>query len=422
VDSTKSAPAAIIVTAVPLPDITSVSPNVIYADGSLIGTLSLQFNGDNFASGQFINFNTPESAVVTSTTATQISLQLSLDTPHFSPGFITATVCENANGTNCGTSGTVVFLGAQNYCVASASEELFCLDQAQGLFATSAQNGYIRKYKADGTVDGSFLVGAICHSIAVDGKTGVVVIDGGTIKQDGTPTNIIPAGGSSGAVMAVAADNGYVGLVQSTNNSASFYDVTGGSGSTPTVVTATGLGNHPAAIAMATIGVETDAYVVSVNGTPSLYKVRASDAYTGEEPALALPGITPMSSMPNVVTGGWQVVVFDSGSGLGTAAVLSTYDHLLVLVNTSTWAVTKSVSLSGTPFRIATDTANGRIIVAYANPANATTTYDAVDALSGVVTPLSSTSSLLSVGLVVSSDGTKLYSSQRNQLEVKQAQ
>jgi hypothetical protein len=99
--------------------------------------------------------------------------------------------------------------------------------------------------------------------------------------------------------------------------------------------------------------------------------------------------------------------------------VLSTYDRLLLLVNESTWTVTKSVKLSGTPFRIATDMANGTVIIAYANPASVTTTYASVDALSGTETPLTSKSSLLSVGLVISSDGTKLYSSQRNQMDVE---
>jgi hypothetical protein len=79
----------------------------------------------------------------------------------------------------------------------------------------------------------------------------------------------------------------------------------------------------------------------------------------------------------------------------------------------------KSVKLSGTPFRIAADTTHGAVIVAYADPESMTTTYASVDALSGTVTPLTSTSSLLSVGLVISSNGTKLYSSQRNQMDVE---
>lgn len=75
--------------------------------------------------------------------------------------------------------------------------------------------------------------------------------------------------------------------------------------------------------------------------------------------------------------------------------------------------------LTGTPFRITADVTHGAVIVAYADLANATTTYTSVNASSGTVTPPLNTSSLLSVGLAVSSDGTNLYSAQRNQIEVK---
>jgi hypothetical protein len=188
-------------------------------------------------------------------------------------------------------------------------------------------------------------------------------------------------------------------------------------------VTASNLGNYPEAIACATLGGETDAYVVSINDspTPLLHKVRESDAYTGEEPALALPGFTPWSTVlaANPVGGGVQIVVFASGPAAGTVAVLSAYDQVLDLVNASTWTLIKSVKLSGIPFRIVADLTHGNVIVAYADVANARTTYGSVAALSGVVNPpLTSTSSLLSVGFAVSADGTKLYSAQRNQIQV----
>ena len=89
------------------------------------------------------------------------------------------------------------------------------------------------------------------------------------------------------------------------------------------------------------------------------------------------------------------------------------------LVNANTLKVTQRVVLTGTPFRITADITHGAVIVAYANPANGTTTYASVDVASGTVTPLLNTSSLLSVGLAVSSHGTNLYSAQRNQIEVK---
>ena len=191
-------------------------------------------------------------------------------------------------------------------------------------------------------------------------------------------------------------------------------------------VTASNLGTTPWAITMGTFGTETDAFVASADGTPSLYEVRASDA-TVLQPALPLPGVTPKSTVvaASVVAGGLYDVVFDSGSASGTIAVLSTYDQLLLFVDRSSWTVTKSISLSGvqgTPFRIVADVANGAVIVAFANPASVTTTYASVDVATGTVTPLESTSSLLSVGLAVSSDGTKIYSAQRNQIEVKSNQ
>ncbi len=421
-----NASATVTVNAAPLPDITSVVPATIYADAEII-VGNIQVNGSGFAVGQtFITSGIVfgSGAIAQVVSPTQIALSLSFDTPHYSPGFITMNLCENSNGTNCGTPGTLAFLGARNYLASSSTGEWFFLDQAQG--APSGQNGYVRKYKADGTAESNCYIGALLHSIAVDDVTGFFIVDGvaydasaqnggaGSCDRSYTPyAQNLP----SGTIMATAAKNGFTCFTQPSNNAAYCFDLTGGQGATP-FVTASNLGNDPEPIAMGTFGTETDAFVLSVNDTPSplLHKVRASDAYTGEEPALPLPGITPASAVQaaNVTAGGWQVIVFDSGPASGTIAVLSTYDQLLVLVNESTWTVTQSVKLSGIPFRIVADDVNGRVLVAYANPVNATTAYAWVDAASGAVTPLTSTSPLLSVGLGF--DGTNIVSSQRSQI------
>ena len=172
---------------------------------------------------------------------------------------------------------------------------------------------------------------------------------------------------------------------------------------------------------MGTFGSETDAFVFSRNGTPTLYKVRAADAST--EGSVALPGITPYSTVQaHSWAGGWQVAVFDSGPLAGFVAVFSQPDDLILFVNASTMKLAGSIKLSGTPFRIAKDVANGYVIVASANLQNFTTTYASVNPGSGamnpVVTPLTSTDTLLSVGILVSADGTKIYSGQRNALDV----
>ncbi len=561
----------------------------------------------------------------------EIQLGLGFGGNDWSPGWLTFAICENTNDTNCGTSQSVAFLGSRNQCATSASGEIFCIDPTQS--ASSSTNGYVRKYKSDGTADGSFYSGP-AYSIAVDNKTGDVLLDGNDYDENGNDSDVpVPENIPPGMIMAVAAENGYCCFTQpsnnyeSSNNSVSCYNLAAASFGGVPVVSALNLGNNPEPIAMGTFGSETDALVVSVNDASSfhLHKVRALDAYAGEEPALALPGTTPESAVvaANITAGGAQVVAFGdpsewinitatsqansgvsaseliqfgpassniavsvspqsvtsqqnltgwtqqysaavsgttnqqviwsvngvvggnqqfgtisttglyqntaggeygddvvtatsvtdpaksgiadityayttacennptdpscpvfiglspptasvgpnqtmqftaivndpsdpnpkliwtvngitggnatvgtiSATGLyaapavkppspasGIVAVLSTYDQLLLLVDVNTWSITKSIDLSGfqgTPFRIFADTVNGSVIVAFANPESVTTTYASVDALSGTVTPLTSTSSLLSVGGVVSSDGTKLFLSMRDQMDIQ---
>lgn len=408
----------------------SASPNTMYAnsqfsqDVQIIGS-NLE-NASTFTSGILFG----DSALIDITSPTQATMSASFGTPQYSPGFWSVWGCTNSNQTGCGTSVLNAFLGARNYLVASSSGELFFLDQAQG--AAAGQNGYVREY-SNGVESGSCFIGALIHSVAFDSTTSILIADGvpyypsgpnfGTTNGGTCDFSDVPApqGFPSGMVMGSAADNGYAGFTQPTNNSASFYNLTGGKNSQPTVVTASGLGNYPEPIVMATYGPETDAFVVSVNDSPcALHKVRVADAYTGEESALPLPSCTSMSAVQaaNPVAGGWQIVAFDDGPASGTIVVLSAYDQTLWFVNESAWTITKSVKLSGVPFRIAEDVTHGAVIVAYVDIANAMTTYASVSVPSGVVTPLTSTSNLLSVGLVVSTDGTKIDSAQRNQIQV----
>jgi len=62
------------------------------------------------------------------------------------------------------------------------------LDQAQG--TATGRNGYLRKYKVDGTADGSCLLGAVDDSIAVDDVAGFYLTDGNACSgstQNGVP-------------------------------------------------------------------------------------------------------------------------------------------------------------------------------------------------------------------------------------------
>jgi hypothetical protein len=394
--------------------------SVDWAEVWLAGVSFSTSNSDSTDVLCAVDFNNVDTSAVYSNEATA---ELDFGTRFYSPGWLGFAVSEKSDCSNLGSSQTLAFTGAQNYLVPSSSGYYF-LDQAQGL--PTGQNGYIREYDSKGIASGSCFVGAGDHSIAFDKKTNYVIgnghplypsgpnfgtANGGTCDFADVPN---PQGTPSGEVTASAADNGYAGFLQPANNSASFYDLTGGTASQPTVFTATNLCDLPWAIAMGTFGTETDGFVACA-GTPVLRKVRASDAYAGEEPALPLPGVTPLSDVVKATfySGGLYVVVFDSGPASGTVVILSVYDQLLLLVNQNTWAITQSIKLTGNPFRIVADAPNGRVLVEFADPANKVSTFAWVDALSGAVTPSNLTSSLLGVGLAF--DGTNIVPAMRNQ-------
>ena len=413
--------ATVTVTAPPLPNSTAVAPTRSISTGAMLFVGGI-LTGSNYANTDTIyrtGFDELQAWNVVN--SDEITLEMAFGANDWSPGWLTFASARTR---------TIRIAGPRNRSrswdrgtIARHRQAVNILfDQAQS--PSSTTNGYVRKYKSDGTADGSFYVGSLFFSIAVDNKTGNVLLDGHDYDENGGVKVAIPKQfpSSTADVVAVAAENGYGCFTQPSNNSASCYDLTGGNVIVP-VVSALNMGVQPEAIAMGTFGSETDCFVVSVNDASSfhLHKVRASDAYAGEVPPLALPGTTPASGVvaANPVAGGAQAVVLDNGPASGTIAVLSTYDQLLLFVDESTWTVTWSVKLSGTPFRIFADTMNGNVIVAYANPESVKTTYASVDALSGTVTPLTSTSSLLSVGGVVSSDGTKLFLSMRDQMDIQ---
>jgi hypothetical protein len=85
--------------------------------------------------------------------------------------------------------------------------------------------------------------------------------------------------------------------------------------------------------------------------------------------------------------------------------------------------VTKSVDLAsylgeGTAFRGAADTTHGVAVVAYTDATAGLTRFLWVNAVTGEVKVLTSTSTLLATGLGVSGDGTMIYACNRTQCQV----
>jgi len=105
------------------------------------------------------------------TDPSQIAANLSFDTRHYSPGWITFSVSCPSGASN---SANVAFVGNQNTLALSAGGEMYQLDQAQG--APAGQNGFVRTFNPNGTGQGSFLVGALANGIAFGDTTGQVLV------------------------------------------------------------------------------------------------------------------------------------------------------------------------------------------------------------------------------------------------------
>jgi hypothetical protein len=185
------------------------------------------------------------------------------------------------------------------------------------------------------------------------------------------------------------------------------------------------MGSQPSSLAVGTVGTETQALVLSRNGTVTLW--RQSLSGSSPEGSVSLAGITPISTVQaaNPIAGGWQVVYANTGPAVGTVAVLSTPDNYVTFVNAMTMQPTKNATLTaGIWNQIASDNVHGTFILASANPQTAstqgsTTTFASVNPSTGVVTPLTSKSTLLAAGFAVSADGNWLYICSRSACETQ---
>jgi hypothetical protein len=389
---------------VPVPTITGNNVPYLYGDQEL-GFVPVQLTGSGFLATDTIASN-PSGLVQLAQIAssTQVNVTLGYGTPQTQPAFDTLTIA-TSDGLHS-TSTSIPFIGDQNLLALSASGELYFL--AEG-------DGTVWKYKSDGTPDGSVAGGEYDNGIAVDDKTNLVVL----AQRSGASVNIIGGGAPSNGTkaMGVAARNGNGAAVQPTINEVSFFDITQ---QLPTFNSLT-IGSQPISLAMGLVGSTTHAYVISRDGSPTLWDITVSGGNPTLVNAQAIPGVTPVATLwaTNPYAGGWHVADIDSGPAVGTVATLFTADRSLTLYNASL-AIIKTITIPGIPFRLVADKADGVFIIAVVDQANVRTTFVSVNATTGVVTQLTSVTptGLLAVGLQVSADGKSIYACQQTQCVV----
>jgi hypothetical protein len=409
------------------PTISSIVPQSIYLDSVQQGTsTNVQINGSGFLPGCTLRDSLfGDTTLPSGSNPNQIVLNLSFDTAHYSPGWITFSVSCLAGTSN---SANVAFVGNQNTLALSASGGLYQLDQAQG--APTGQNGFVRVFNSSGTATGSFSVGAPTNGITFADGAGWVLVSysGGPVEMyDPTvgsqPVNL--AGITPGPSIGVATTGNFGCATEpAAPGNLACFDVLINLFNPPFNIAAAG--NEPWSLSMVTLttgsGTESDALVYSREST-ELRRYGITEMVPDRPTmtlvkSLSLTGITPEDQLAGSPNGGWQVVTFGSGVMAGKAAFLSQYDRTLVLVDLNTMTEQGRVTLPGIPFRIAADATHGTVIVAFANVTAGLTRFAKVDVATATVSNLNATSSLLVTGLAVSADGSSLFCAMRSGLAV----
>jgi hypothetical protein len=446
-------------------------PQVFYSDGPL-SSVTVRILGSGFTSAD--TFTVAPSLWGTGNitphyvNSTEWDYIFTLDSMHFSPGWITFQFCPAASNT-CSTSSAapaainLAFIGNQNTAVVNPDGNLFQLSQAQG-YVNPLANGYVYEYEPVGSgatttlyPNGTgALLGAFYNSIAVDNIASSAWDY--LFSLDGTIYSFVASlplthGQISGGVSNLTASSVldhygcsvYQIVVSATGSVVCTSDITAGS-SIKTAVGPSSLAPWGVAMVRTYNASSTDPTQVASNNYYAVVYARGDAAVRRYDFGLAtdgsistitqpkgvvLPEFTTKGSTSGLWTDGWWIVAFNPAYSyptasplLGKVAVLSRYDKKLavLVVDNLTLSMVGVVDLNayGDPIRMAADQTNGRVIIAFANPSSQTTSFVAVDmtptlpwSAEPAVTQLTSTATLLATGLAVSPDGTTLYACSR---------
>ena len=392
--SVTTSPVTITVTSTAI-QLTSVNNPVTYCVGQC-GFLTLTFTGANLAAGQ-VPSCTPNSNILSAQviSSTQVSITFGIDQVHEGSGWRSCKICKG-DGTGC--SGTVAFgLYSQNMCAEAPSGEMFCLNPQETVAGQSA-NGYVDKFKPDGTPDGKFLVGSPTCCIAVDNVTGYVLVDKTVYAEDGVSARPYFQGFQPEPVVANIAENGWICVLQPTApNNLTCSNITGPATSWPLPVASTNVGTNPQSLAIVVNGGKT--YVdVLTSSTPTLWSVDTS--------TMATITSQPVTDVTANLPGGSAISTFDS---LGTGLITSFVDKVAIPFSETTLKQGNAITLPGVPVS-ATSTANGIAVIGNADQPNAGGTLTEVNPTSGAVTLVPSVeTSVLPVGTVPASTGKGFF-------------
>ena len=376
--------------------LTSVNQPVTFCVGQC-GFLTLTFTGANLATGE-VPSCTPNCNILSAQVlnSTQVSVTFGIDQVHEGSGWRSFKIC-TSDGTGC--SATVAFgLYSQDMCASATSGEMFCLNPEE-VVAGQTANGDVDKFKSDGTPDGKFAVPGYSCCIAVDNVTGYVIVDKYVYSQNGIGAAPHPQGFQPEPVVANAAGNGVVCVLQpDAPNNLTCSNIAGPATSWPPPVASTNVGTNPQSLAIAVSGGKT--YVdVLTSSTPTLWSVDTS--------TMATITSQPLTGVTANLPGGSAITVFDS---LGTGLITSFGDNVAIPFSETTLKQGTAIKLPGVPVSAVASTPNGIMVVGNADQPNAGGTLTEVNPTTGVATLVPSVETLvMPVGTVPATTGKGFF-------------
>jgi hypothetical protein len=280
--------------------------------------------------------------------------------------------------------------------------------------------GYpVQMFDLSGVSKGTVALGNGAGAVSYDAKTNQVVIQipWGMVWANPTATgpnqyNGISLSYISGAITTI---NGKVCAADPTDGLLGIAPlIPAGQASQPMTFVSTGAsGKSYEAIASGTWGGKDLCLVYdAVGGLFDLF-----DSNGNSLSSVEIPGFTSKNTTIVKNDGGWQADFFASGPAAGQALAFSVYDGKIVSVTidptTFIMTVGQELSLGGNPIGISKSEVTGMVFVAYSDVVNGGSSFSSVDltATPLVAMPLAATvSSHMSADLVVSSDGSTVYS------------
>ena len=435
------------------PVITSVTPPLIYLEhGAIIGGQpgAILINGSGFAPGDVSvtclgslcgGITLPQGI-----NASTLGFDAAFEGPTYDPGWIDYHVT-TPDGKSSNVK-SLAFLGAEN---------LLALTATRAFVYDPSGSGYIRRFNLpDGSSDGAFTWGSAPASIAIDDLTGLVIFSADDVHlgmimfiQDPVPVDfgeglLIYFSSEStldgNATTSVVAKSGIACVAEPVNGlacaqlNAKLPDgvVNPAPPMSPAMVDENNpwVGNNPWPMAMTNACATGELDVLTYSRDDQTlwkfvtgYGSTPGTVSTTVKGSLALSGFALPANL--YLAGGWYLAALEPSSGGCAIALLApkvdAQNNITFSVAFFDGVMMQQIAIADnlpqSSFRLAADNAHGTVIVAYADTDAQLTRFVKVDT-TGAVTPLASTTDILTVGLQVSSDGTSIYGAMRDQFRI----